>query len=83
MKHTSEIVLRALLKGNKVNLDLGTMTLPCVLSEENNVCTVATKNGEEVLLPFDLDLSEFIKACERMPENERVSLVCNLTLQDF
>lgn len=68
--------------GHKVNLNLGYMTSSCVLSEENRLCITGVRKDGEVLLPIDLDLSEFIRACERMSHEDRAVLVCNLALQE-
>lgn len=88
MKHTSEIVLRALLMGHKIDIPLikvGKNTfdpITVALSEEHDVCMVGSKNDDgEVLLPIDLDLADFLRACDRMSEEDRVAIVCNLTLQ--
>jgi len=80
MKHTSEIVLRALLKGHKVTLPhpfMGTFAF----SEEDEMCMVATRNDEEILLPVEMSMSDFIRACNQMPEEERITIVCNLAIQ--
>lgn len=68
-KHPSEIVLRALRHGLQVK--------DMVMSEDGEVATVLQDGC--VVIPWDIN--DFIKWCEKIPEEDIIAIAGSLALQ--
>lgn len=78
MKHNAEVALRALLKGLEVPL------FDCLVYYDFDHQAILAKMCENekgcIGVPFQVGINEFIKASERMSEEDRLDLVFRLTL---
>lgn len=79
-KHNSEIILRGLLSGFRLDHDGFTWLLDenydlCVLSKE-------IRTGREVLLKVDISLGGFIRMCQQVSEEELVDFSMNIVLNE-
>ena len=85
------IILRALYLGKDVTLDLGGEDFITIRMVVGEVCVVAHKEEvgtdtvkklpEEVLLPFDLDLNNFLLLADKQAEELIVKLAADIMLQ--
>ena len=90
MKHTAEVVLRALFAGRAI--DLPGHKLPIQLIREGEPINPPGRPGQAAAdtlvyclssgehLGCEINLAEFIRACAKMDEAQRISLVGSLAL---
>jgi len=76
-RHPALIVLKNLLTGGRYKQDGYTWCL----DEDYNMCHVFTnQKGEEVLMKCSVTLGMFVRLCEKLPEEEIVSMVASTVL---